>query len=209
MGPIIEAVIAQGHTVLVVDDGSTDNTAEVAAEAGAEVARHEHNLGKGEAIRTAARWLLERGYGAGLYMDADGQHLPAEIGRFVECYNDSQPDLIIGVRMAERAHMPWLRRMANMASSRLVSRAAGRPITDSQSGFRLLSAKLLKQLGEWREGRFELESAMIIDAVRGGFTYAEVAISCVYDPERKSRFRTIVDSFRFLRLVARKLWQWR
>jgi glycosyltransferase involved in cell wall biosynthesis len=203
IGRVLQVARASGLDILVVDDGSSDDTARVARESGVEVIVHQVNRGKGAAIRTAIAWALERGYGAALFMDADGQHDPAEIPRFADCYVATRADLIIGSRMAENRAMPLVRKLSNRFSSLLVSLLAGTPVTDSQSGYRLLSARLLERLRESGSSGFDFETEMIIDAIWEGMRYCEVPISCIYADE-KSHYHPIRDSAQFFSLALRK-----
>ena len=202
-------VRALGWRVIVIDDGSTDGTFDEAQTAGATVIKHATNQGKGAAICTAARQLIQEGYPAAVFMDADGQHRPDEIHRLVDCYVQTRADLVIGCRSDAQHHMPAYRLIANRSSSWCISRAAGRPIRDSQSGFRLLSETMLRDLAQrpHRSARFELESAMIIDAVRAGRNYQEVEISCVYLEGRVSHYRAIRDSLRITWVLITRLFR--
>jgi len=204
IGAVVKGVVAAGQDVLVVDDGSKDATTDEARGAGAVVLRHARNQGKGAAIRTAIAYVLEKGLPAALFMDADGQHLPDEIPLFLAKWDQEHPDLIVGSRMADNHEMPLVRRTSNSFSSMLVSAVAGTRVTDSQSGFRLLSERLLTYLRDRGGTGFDFETEMIIDAVRLGMKYAEVPISCVYGPAWKSHFHPVKDSSDFLGLVARK-----
>ncbi len=205
----VEAVVKEVLTshslpVIVVDDGSIDATAEMAERAGAEVLRHADNRGKGVALRTAIQHIVERGYNPALFMDADGQHSPSDLGRFLERWERTKADLIIGTRMGNPVGMPMLRLLANTSSSVIVSALAGKWISDSQSGYRLLSRRLLEHiLNQGGEEGFEFESEMIVDAVRDGFSYTEVPITCIYGSER-SHYDALGDSAKFLKLAARK-----
>ena len=126
--------------VLVVDDGSTDDTAARAKGAGAVVLRQNPNQGKGAALRVGFRWALDEGHEAVLTLDADGQHDPAEIPKFLHAYADCRPDLIIGAR--DFRHIPPVRRVANTLGRRSFSWALGQPVRDNQSGYRLISNSL-------------------------------------------------------------------
>jgi len=200
---VVTASLKSAMPVLVVDDGSGDRTAELASQAGAHVERHVHNQGKGVAIRTAATWVLDQGFDAAIFLDADGQHLPEELPRFKECYERTAADLVVGTRMAANDSMPLIRKLANTSSSLLVSLVAGTRVTDSQSGYRLFSRRMLSRLKAGGGAGFDFETEMIIDAVRDGLHYREVPISCVYG-EEKSHYRPVRDAAQFLLLMGRK-----
>jgi len=116
IGNVVRGVLAFVPTAIVVDDGSTDNTSEAAAEAGAMVLRHESNMGKGAALKTGFQCLVEHGYDGVITIDADGQHDPAEIPLFVDAAERGY-DMVIGNRMSNVSTMPFIRRFANHASS--------------------------------------------------------------------------------------------
>ena len=199
-----EVLVSHKLPVIVVDDGSIDATADMAERAGATVLRHDGNMGKGVALRTAIQHVVEKGYDPALFMDADGQHSPSDLGRFMERWDRTKADLIIGTRMGNPVGMPMLRLFANTSSSIIVSALSGKWISDSQSGFRLVSRRLLERiLDQGGEEGFEFESEMIVDAVRDGFSYSEVPITCIYGTER-SHYDALGDSMKFLKLAARK-----
>ena len=141
IGPVLQGVLAH-LPVLVVDDGSTDETASVAEAAGAKVVRHAYNQGKGAALKTGFAWALERGYGAVLTLDADGQHDPADIPKFLEAHARGAGELIIGRRNFRV--MPFPRPVTTPLGTWLLSRALGQPIYDNQSGYRLYTRRLLE-----------------------------------------------------------------
>lgn len=199
---VIKRTRNSGWPVVVIDDGSGDSTARLAEAAGATVVRHETNKGKGQAILTAVEWVLASSFEAAVFLDADGQHAPEEVGRFVTEYEICGADLIIGTRMSDIASMPIVRRMSNRLSSLMISIVSGQRITDSQSGFRMMSRRMLEYLRETGGGSgFEFESEMIINAVRDGIKYSEVPISCIYGDE-KSHYAPVRDAARFARVMA-------
>jgi len=109
-------------TVIVVDDGSTDETARLARQAGAEVVGHEKSLGKGAALQTGWRHALDRGFAWTLTLDGDGQHSPEDIPSFFACAERSSISLVVGNRMGSAAAMPPLRRFVNRWMSQRLSR---------------------------------------------------------------------------------------
>ncbi len=203
IGSVLSEAVSTGLDILVVDDGSLDDTATIARQFEVELIVHETNQGKGVAIRTSIAWALEHKYDAALFMDADGQHDPKEIHRFAECYAATRADLILGSRMHSNEEMPLVRKLSNQFSSHLVSGLAGTRVTDSQSGFRMLSAPLLSQLQAVGGSGFDFETEMIIDAVWRGLRFCEVPISCIYADET-SHYHPLKDSLQFFTLVARK-----
>jgi len=197
IGPIVRGARAY-LPVLVVDDGSTDGTAEVARAAGATVVRHPENRGKGAALKTGFAWALEHGYEAVLTLDADGQHDPAEIPKFLAAWEAGAGDLIIGER--DFSQMPWPRWWTQPLGSWMLSRALGVPIRDNQSGYRLLSRRLIEGMRLTTTG-FEMEVEMIAEAVRLGLPIAWVPIRTIYGIGKPSNFHPLWDSLGFLRTV--------
>jgi glycosyltransferase involved in cell wall biosynthesis len=181
-GPRIGAVVrgALEHLpVIVVDDGSTDDTAARAREAGATVIEQRPNAGKGAALRAGFRWALDAGYDAVLTLDADGQHDPAEIPAFLDAFAaEPPPDLVIG-RRNFRA-MPPIRRLSNTLGGVAFSWAVGRDIRDNQSGYRLIGRRILTATIDSDEGGFEFEVEMITTCIRIGGTIAWVPIRTIY-----------------------------
>ncbi len=202
----IAAIVARTRkfvaAILVVDDGSVDNSAHLAAEAGAMILRHERNAGKGASLQDGLDWAVEKGFDFAITLDGDGQHLPEEIPNFLAVAADC--DLAIGNRMAARHGMPWVRWHTNRFMSAVISRLAGVAIPDSQCGFRLIRCAIWPHL-VIRSRNFDYESEMLVAAGRAGLRIAAVPISTVYGTEQ-SKIRPGRDTIRFLRLVWR-LWR--
>lgn len=164
--------------VVAVDDGSKDATAQVAEAAGAAVLRQAPNQGKGAALRAGMRWALDQGHQAVLTLDADGQHDPAEIPAFLERYRATHADLIIGARTF--GHMPLVRRIANTLGRWSFSWALGQPVQDNQSGYRLLSRRMIEAILDSQEQGFEFEVEMIVTCVQRGYVLDWVPIRTIY-----------------------------
>jgi glycosyltransferase involved in cell wall biosynthesis len=183
-GPRVGAVVreaARHLPVLVVDDGSSDDTAGVATEAGATVIVQRPNRGKGAALRTGFARAIADGYDAVVTLDADGQHDPTEIPRFVDAFAAGRPDLIVGRRDFRR--MPPVRRLSNEIGGRAFSWSVGRAIPDNQSGYRLVGARLMAALESSDEDGFAFEVEMITTCVREGWPIAWVPIRTIYAGE--------------------------
>jgi glycosyltransferase involved in cell wall biosynthesis len=196
---------AQLADVLVVDDGSPDRTADEARLAGAEVIRHEVNQGKGAAIQTGLRALRERGFDYILILDADGQHRPEEIRRFIETAEREHTKLLVGNRMGDTREMPWQRRVTNQFMSSQISLLCGQRIDDTQCGFRMIHQDVVPLL-LGRSGKFDFETEMLILASWQGFRISSVPISTVYGEETSS-IHPVRDTLRFFGLMGRYWWK--
>jgi len=193
--------------VLVVDDGSSDRTGAEAAAAGAEVLRFAHNRGKGAALRAGFARLLEAGGSAVITLDADGQHDPSEIPRFLACWQETAAGIVIGSRTRSYQDMTALRRFGNRFSRFAVSYYAGVPVDDPQSGFRLYDASVLRRI-VLRGVRYEMESEIIVEAARSGFPIASIDIRlAIADGTATSHFRPWRDTARTCVAVVASSWR--
>jgi glycosyltransferase involved in cell wall biosynthesis len=202
IGDIVRRTRAQLDHVLVVDDGSSDQTAQRAREAGAEVIVHNQNLGKGEAIKTGLRYWLDRKIEWVILLDSDGQHLPEEIDRFLmAAASATKSTFFIGTRMTNLTGMPFIRRVVNREMSSRISRVCGQEIPDTQCGFRMLHRQLIPEL-LGGGGRFDYETEVLIIASRKGYRIESVPITTVYS-DQVSKIRPLRDAIRFLKLMWR------
>jgi len=194
--------------VVVVDDGSTDRTGDAARELGVTVLRHDVNRGKGGALKTGFAHALANGFDAVITLDADGQHLPAQIPKFLTAYEESGADLIIGGRAHLFDQMLPRRRMANRFSAWVIAKCSGARVTDSQSGFRLYSAHLLRSLRLRTEG-FDMESEVIVLAGRKGFRVMTIPIDLGFvDGLSTSHYKPLKDTLRIAWTVTRARLFW-
>jgi len=198
---VARRTLAQLDHVLVLDDGSTDQTSEEARKAGAEVIRHEKNQGKGAAIKTGLRELAARNFLYVLVLDGDGQHLPEEIPGFIEEANRSGAPFVVGTRMSDLAKMPWVRQMTNRFMSAQISRLCGQPVPDSQCGFRMMRRDVIPHL-YCESNNYDYETEMLLIASREGFRIESVPVSTIYG-EEKSKIHPVRDTVRFFQLISR------
>ncbi len=209
VGSVIRDCKLVNADVLIVDDGSRDRTAAVALDAGAEVVSHGVNRGKGAALKTGFAYALEHGFDVVLTLDADGQHLPREIPKFIAAHEDTGADLIIGGRAHLFEQMLPRRRFANRFSARSIAYASKTNVTDSQSGFRLYSTKLLRAI-RLRSDGFDMESEVIVYAGCGGFNVMTIPIDLGFvDGQSTSHYKPLKDTIRIFWTVFRARYVWR
>jgi len=194
--------------VVVIDDGSADDTAARARAAGAEVLRHAENAGKGAALATGLRALAEAGVDRALTLDADGQHLASEIPVLLAASDAAPRAIVVGVRRKAGHTIARLNRFGNWIADRLLRLIAGRPLPDTQSGFRVYPVAATLALAV-RGTRYDFETEVLLRAARQGVPLVGVPVDVHYPPvaERVSHFRPAVDTMRIivsaLRVVAR------
>ena len=202
IGDIVRRVRQRLDHVLVIDDGSNDQTAQRAREADAEVIVHDQNRGKGDAIKTGLGHWLDRELTWVILLDSDGQHLPEEIDRFIAAAaSATQLSFFIGNRMNNVIGMPFIRRVVNRYMSRRISRLCGQKIPDTQCGFRMLDRQLIPELLGAGD-RYDYETEVLIIASRKGYRIESVPITTVYS-DQVSKIRPVRDALRFLNLMRR------
>jgi len=199
IAPVVRESL-QTLPVLVVDDGSRDNTAQVAREAGAQVVVQQPNQGKGAALKLGFRTALADGYDAVITLDADGQHSPEHLSEFLHVFQQSACDLVIGNR--DFSQMPFSRRLANSLGQRMYSWAVGQAILDNQSGYRLIGSRLMRLLLEEDEQGFEFEVEMITQCLRHGMKLCWTPIKTIYAGEG-SHIQPVKHAARFINLILR------
>jgi glycosyltransferase involved in cell wall biosynthesis len=197
VGPVVAAVRRILPAVIVVDDGSSDQTAAIAAQAGADVLRHPGSRGKGAALQTGWQRARERGFAWALTMDGDGQHAPEDVPAFLQCAEQTGAQLVVGNRMSNPRHMPRIRRLTNWWMSRRISKAAGHLMPDTQCGFRLMN------LGAWAglpisTTHFEIESEVLLAFAARNLAIRFVPIQVIYEAE-ESKISPVRDAVRWIR----------
>ncbi len=200
----IESVVASARKycrdVVVIDDGSTDDTGDRARALGARVLRHQVNHGKGASLITGFAHAHEQGYEVVITLDADGQHDPEEIPRFVDCYERTKIPVLIGNRMWNAAEMPLIRRVTNQFMSRLLCRIMKVYIPDTQCGFRLYRSDVLG-FAPTGSQRFAMESEVLLHLALRGFRMDSVRIATIYRGT-KSRINPLLDTLRFVMMLV-------
>ncbi len=200
---VVKGALEIVSRVLVVDDGSADQTVPNSREAGAEVICHPINRGKGAALQTGFEALLAEGSEAVVVLDGDGQHDTEELPQFIKCAAESGAGIVLGNRLADAAGMPRIRYWTNRTMSIILSWLSGQRIPDSQCGYRLIRREVLKSIN-FTTQNYDMESEMLILASRLGFKIASVPIKTIYTGQT-SEIKPGMDTLRFLKLIYRYL----
>ncbi len=199
IGKLIDQIKKLSIDVIIVDDGSNDDTVRVAESSKAKVLRSDCNSGKGAALIKGYNFALAQGFDAVISMDGDGQHSCNDIDKFMQKALNSDAALIIGNRMTMTKRMPFLRIMTNSFMSWLLSLIIKQKIPDTQCGFRLIKKDALLKMN-LSTSKYETESEILIKAARLGFKIESVPVETIYCGQ-KSKINPFVDTLRFLRLL--------
>ena len=203
VGAVVAGARASGYPVVVVDDGSTDDTATRADRAGATVIRHASNRGKGAALRTGMRHLAANGYSHALTMDADGQHLAREIPQMVAAATAAPTALVMGARIIGDQPVAAANQFGNWFANGAVRIAARMDAGDTQCGFRIYPLAEILPLPV-SGSHFDYETTVIVHAVRAGVTLCSVPVAVFYPPValRRSHYRNVLDTLRIIRVMV-------
>jgi len=191
--------------ILVVDDGSTDDCCLGLENAGVKIIRHPANQGKGAALKTGFAYALQKDYGWILTMDADGQHDPACIPRFLEAVQRTNAGITAGSRRKSLKTMPLDRRFSNLTTSWILSVISGQKVLDAQCGYRLYSADFLRKI-TLKTSNFDTENELLLKAFRTKAKIAWVNIPTIYGSE-KSHIRRFSDTYKFLSLLLKYIFR--
>jgi len=207
---LVKRVLLQVEQVIVVDDGSTDETRAELADLDVTVLNNAQNSGKAASLQHGFRYALQQGSKAVITLDGDGQHAPEEIPRLLEAATDRPNYIIVAARLINREAAPPLRLFANKLADFWVSWASGYPVVDSQSGFRLYPAALLESavLANCSAEGFVFESKIFIEAAKQHFYSVVVPVESIYRPDRReSHYRPFIDTSRIVFMIAWQLFK--
>ncbi len=204
IGRMVEALKKKNFDVLVVDDGSTDNSGDIASQMGARVIQHARNQGKGKSLQVAFQSILqENRYDAVITLDGDGQHDVEDIPQFLSAAKRHPNSIITGTRMANPRGMPWLRLTTNRLMSWMISSLCKQSIPDTQCGFRLISRGVLKEMSLISKD-FQIETEVLVQASKKRFKIYSVPIQTIYGTE-KSKINPLLDTIRFIMYFCKEI----
>jgi glycosyltransferase involved in cell wall biosynthesis len=203
IGKLIKQIQEQKLDVVIVDDGSIDNTAEIAQDEGAIVLKNSLNEGKGVSLIKGFEYALKNHYDAIITMDGDGQHLPEDIPYFIRLAKYSDSGIFLGNRMNHTKDMPLMRILTNKFMSWLISGIIKQNIPDTQCGLRLIKREVIEKV-RLKTNRYEIESEILIRASRLGYKIESVPIKTVYQKE-KSQINPFIDTIRFIRFIIKEM----
>ena len=189
--------------IIVIDDGSIDDTYKIATACGVVVLKHEENKGKGMALKTGFDYCLKNNYFGIITIDADLQHDPKLVKDFLKMAENLKYGIVIGTRKMNLKIMPLDRYLTNKVTSIILSILSGKTIHDSQSGYRWISKDVLKRI-KLSSKRYDLESEILVKAGRANFKIGEVEIPTIYE-KSKSFINPLIDTGRFIKIVIKSV----
>ncbi|MBN2011330.1 glycosyltransferase family 2 protein [candidate division KSB1 bacterium] len=203
---VLTGVKKYTKNIVVINDGSTDNTQKIALNDKVPVLSHLQNLGKGGALKSGFAYALNAKWELVITLDADGQHDPSFIPYFIDAYRITNDAIIIGSRMTSLESMPFHRILSNKITSGLVGLLSGIRVLDSQSGYRLIHSDVLKTI-KLHTSRYETETEILIKSGLKGFRCSAINISTIYNGEPSS-MHLVKDTLRFIKLYFKCLYEY-
>lgn len=201
IGQVVKAVKEYISCVVVIDDGSDDDTAKEATTAGAIVLKHEENKGKGVALENGFEWARANGYDFLVTMDADGQHASEDLPVFITSYKQGGVPVLVGNRMGHHDNMPLVRHLTNRFMSWLISRVMHQYVADTQCGYRLYKCDVLENI-ECESAHFDAESEILLMLAARNVKMGSVPIKVIYGDE-VSKINPVKDTVRFFRMLRK------
>jgi glycosyltransferase involved in cell wall biosynthesis len=199
IGTVIEDVKKYCQNIIVVDDGSSDETYDVATSFGVTVLRHSVNLGKGAALKTGCDYALHLGAKNLVVIDSDGQHEPKEIPKFFATLKNK--DIVFSHRNSPKV-MPGVLKFGNEFINGTLEKLFGIKIKDSQCGYRAFTSVAYKKV-RWSASDYFMETEMIINAARNRLKYAQIPIATIYADKYKGT--TVLDGVK----IVMNMFTWR
>jgi glycosyltransferase involved in cell wall biosynthesis len=203
---VIAGLKPDAHRIVVVDDGSSDSTAEMAAECGAAVLRHPINLGQGAALQTGIEFALARGAELIVTFDADGQHRTADVARLIDALEAERADFALGSRfLGSAVNIPPLRRMLLRAATLFTRLTTGLALTDAHNGLRAMTRRGALRI-RLRQNRMAHASEILGQIAASGLKYVEVPVTIDYSSYSRAKGQRSGDLIVILLdLFARRL----
>ncbi len=200
---VLKKLLQYHQKVILVDDGSTDNTAKIASKLINDVLVHQINLGKGAAMKTGALYAFKKKQAkAIIFFDADDQHDPAEIKNFIRQLKQDH-DVVLGVRTLN-ADMPLIRFLGNKFASVLINIILGKYFADIPSGYKAFTKKAFQKIN-WQSTGYEVETEIAVRIAKNKLDFVEIPISTIYHDTDKGF--TILDAMRILLKLPNWLWR--
>ena len=203
VGCILEGIREKKIDVIVIDDGSSDGSGELAKENGAIVLRNEQKQGKGASLRRGFQRALDMRVDGVITMDGDGQHAVGDIDLFLTKIKSDPICVVTGNRMHNSKGMPLLRYTTNRLMSWFISSLCGQSMPDTQCGYRFVHSDILRQL-KLTSNEFEIETEVLMQASRLGFKIFSVPIKTIYRNE-KSKINPLRDTIRFFAYIFKEV----
>lgn len=203
IGGLVKGIRDRQLPVIVIDDGSSDDTGSIAKENGAVVLRNEQKMGKGRSLQRGFEYVLDQGYDCVIIMDGDGQHDVGDIDQFIKKATEYPASVVTGTRMQDPQGMPLVRLWTNRFMSLLISALCKQRIPDTQCGFRLIGREVLKNI-KLTADAFEIETEILVQASKKGFKIYSVPIKTIYGNE-VSKIHPLKDTCRFVKYIVNEI----
>ena len=194
IGLIVKESLEYADKVIVCDDGSTDNTAEVASKNGAEVIHHPKNLGKGAAVKSLFSRAKELESEVTVTIDGDGQFLPSEIPKLMKQILEKKSDIVLGYRFGIVSDIPKYRMFGNKVIAKMATMASDHEIRDAETGFRAYSLNSIKKI-KFNSNSFGMDAEILVNASQNGLSISEENVTVIYNTGGKTSTKSAIPLF--------------